>query len=234
LKGELLCGAIAARNIETETRKTEHEMRNSLTIPPELVENRRRRVAALRERIRAFALGAPLTLEIGCGHGHFLADYAAAFPVRQCIGIDLLSKRIERALRKRDRAALANLDFIKADATEFLEAAGSVAGSPICFEHFFVIHPDPWPKARHHKNRLIQDAFLDTIADLAAAGAHLWFRTDSAAYHEWTREHLCRHPRWNLISDSDAGNALPWPLEPDTIFSQRLPDSHSLVAVLAP
>ncbi|MBQ8445047.1 MAG: methyltransferase domain-containing protein, partial [Opitutales bacterium] len=63
-----------------------------------------------------------LTLEIGCGHGHFLAAYAQAFPQEFCLGLDLISKRIERANRKRELAGLTNLAFFKAEATERLLA----------------------------------------------------------------------------------------------------------------
>ena len=58
--------------------------------------------------------------EVGCGHGHFLAAFAAAHPEKQCVGIDISSDRITRANRKRERARLANLQFILADAEEFL------------------------------------------------------------------------------------------------------------------
>jgi tRNA (guanine-N7-)-methyltransferase len=185
------------------------------------------RVNALRARLSAapeaggVPPGAALTLEIGCGHGHFLAAYAAARPENYCVGVDLLTKRIERALRKRDRAALRNLDFFKADAFEFLEA---LPDSTRLAEIFFLF-PDPWPKTRHHKNRLIQVALLDRLAALSVAGnTRLHFRTDHADYFAWTREKLAAHPAWKLLEGE------PWPFEQETFFSKILPSYQSLVA----
>src|SRR5580704_12280201 len=60
--------------------------------------------------------------EIGCGHGHFLTAYARAHAHRLCIGVDLTQDRIARAGRKRDRAGLANLHFLQAEARDFLAA----------------------------------------------------------------------------------------------------------------
>src|SRR5476651_1270177 len=64
---------------------------------------------------------AEIVCEIGCGHGHFLAAYAAAHPDQICVGLDISGERIARAVRKRDRARLANLHFIHAEANEFLD-----------------------------------------------------------------------------------------------------------------
>ena len=82
-----------------------------------------------------------LTLEIGCGHGHFLTAYAAAHPDLRCLGLDIANDRIARALRKRDRARLANLDFVHADADDLLSALPE----EISLSQVFVLFPDPWP-----------------------------------------------------------------------------------------
>lgn len=164
---------------------------------------------------------AALTLEIGCGHGHFLAAYAAAHPGEYCVGVDLLTKRIGRALRKRDRAGLRNLDFFKADAFEFLEAMPDAAR----LARIFFLHPDPWPKLRHHKNRLVQTRLLDRLAALATPGVtRLHFRTDHGGYFEWTREKIAAHPAWRIVEGA------PWPFEQETFFSKLLPDHQSLIA----
>lgn len=162
-----------------------------------------------------------LTLEIGCGHGHFLAAYAAAFPQEFCIGLDLISKRIERAKRKRELAGLENLAFFKAEATELLLALPEKCR----FGKIFFLFPDPWPKKRHHKNRLIQTEMLDRLAERSVAGTRLHFRTDHAEYFEWSRELVSAHPRWRPLSEA------PWPFEHETYFQSILPDAYrSLVA----
>ena len=193
----------------------------------EIEANRVARIAALNARLTAApeAGGVPpcaaLTLEIGCGHGHFLAAYAAAHPANYCVGVDLLTKRIERGLRKRDRAGLRNLDFFKADAFEFLAA---IPDNTRLAEIFFLF-PDPWPKTRHHKNRLIQISLLDRLAALAVPGrTRLYFRTDHAGYFAWAGEMISAHPAWRILDGE------PWPFEHETFFSNLLPEYQSLVA----
>ncbi|MGN0834550.1 MAG: tRNA (guanine(46)-N(7))-methyltransferase TrmB [Candidatus Spyradosoma sp.] len=167
------------------------------------------------ELIGGFSLDG-LTLEIGCGHGHFLAAYAAAFPQESCIGIDLITKRVERALRKRDLAGLANLDFFKADAEEFFEALPP----KVMLDKLFLLFLDPWPKKRHHKNRIVQTATLDLWAARSRPGAKIFFRTEHAEFFEWAREHVAAHPAWEIVPDA------PWPFERETYFQSILPDAH--------
>jgi tRNA (guanine-N7-)-methyltransferase len=158
--------------------------------------------------------------EIGSGHGHFLTAYAAAHPGELCIGIDLIGERIARATRKRDRAKLPNLHFFQAEAHDFLAAlpADATLGAII------VLFPDPWPKRRHHKNRLLQSAFLDTLATRAGRGTRLYFRTDHRGYFAHTTAVLAAHPLWRIDP------AAPWIFESETVFQARAPTYHSLVA----
>jgi tRNA (guanine-N7-)-methyltransferase len=158
--------------------------------------------------------------EIGCGHGHFLAAYAAAHPRETCIGVDLVPERIARAEKKRDRARLPNLHFIRADARDFLAALLEDAR----FSRVFILFPDPWPKRRHHKHRIMQPGFLQEIAGRAGEGARLYFRTDYTPYFTAARSGLAEHASWR-ISDE------PWPFEEPTVFQKRASTYHSLVAI---
>lgn len=162
-----------------------------------------------------------ITLEVGAGHGHFLTDYAAAHPEEFCVGIDIVRDRVERATRKRDRAKLANLVFLLAEAGEFLGALPSTA----VFQRIFVLFPDPWPKRRHHKNRLMQAEFLSTIAKHAEKDAQLCFRTDDAAYFAAAKAEVLAHRDWDVLP------AAPWPFERVTVFQSRAPTYESLVAL---
>ena len=196
--------------------------------PPQLKEGfgevLAQRRAAVRETLSAVA--PPPTAfvwEVGCGHGHFLTAYAAAHPEKTCIGIDLVGERIERALRKRDRARLANLHFIRAEARLFLEALP--AGPRI--SDIFVLFSDPWPKARHHKHRVLQENFLAAAAAHAAPGCHLYFRTDHTPYFEDARAVIGESSHWELV-------AAPWPFEFETVFQSRATSHDSLVAELRP
>ena len=157
--------------------------------------------------------------EIGCGHGHFLAAYAAAHPDRLCIGLDISGERIDRAVRKRDRAKLSNLHFIQAESGVFLDALPQKT----TFSDLFVLFPDPWPKRRHQKNRLMQPEFLDMVAKLAGQGARLHFRTDYEPYFRDTESLIASHPHWEIIAES-------WPFEHVTVFQSRAAHHFSLIA----
>lgn len=185
---------------------------------------REQRLAALREQVfprLPLAEGRPLTLEIGCGHGHYLAAYAAAHPEEFCVGIDLLEDRIDRATRKATRAKLPNLVFAQAEASLFLGALGeSGAGlPPVRLRRVFVLFSDPWPKRRHWKHRVLQPALLDTLAPLTAPGAALHFRTDHADYFDYARAVVAEHPAWCLAEPDDPAGA--WPFEHVSVFEER-------------
>lgn len=161
------------------------------------------------------------TLEVGCGHGHYLTDYAAAHPAELCVGIDLLADRIARAQRKRDRARAANLQFLRAEARLFL----SELPAPARIGRLLLLFPDPWPKLRHHKHRILQPDFLSAVAERAAPGCRFYFRTDFAPYLEDGRAALSGHPRWEVVDES-------LPFERETVFQARAPAFGSCTARL--
>ncbi len=186
----------------------------------ELMEARRRDLRV--SHARNLAPQARFTWEIGSGHGHFLAAYAQTHPTELCIGIDIVSERIDRALRKRDRATLANLHFVHAEARLFLETLPAEA----TFSRLFILFPDPWPKLRHHKHRIMQPDFLAAVAARAGEGARLYFRTDFTPYYDDTKAVLAAHADWELFADG----AETWPFEHETVFQARAPSYHSLIA----
>lgn len=181
------------------------------------MEQRRSQLTAILEGI--LRPGTPFVWELGCGHGHFLTAYAHAHPDRLCIGIDIASDRITRALRKRDRAQLSNLHFVQAEARLFLETLPPDAQ----LAEAFVLFPDPWPKLRHHKHRVMQPDFLFRLADRMTPHGRLAFRTDDPAYFDATHRVVATHPRWQLVSE-------PWPFEYTTVFQSRASSHRSLLA----
>lgn len=188
------------------------------TIPFAAVLEERRRVLR-RELVRALPAGCSFIWELGSGHGHFLTAYAQAHPEKLCLGVDLVGERVGRALRKRDRARLTNLHFFQADARLFLEVLPPEASIGATF----ILFPDPWPKLRHHKHRIIQPAFLATLADRSALAGRVYFRTDFEPYFEQARGTLAAHPRWRLREE-------PWPFEFETVFQSRAARYRSLIA----
>ena len=136
------------------------------------------------------------TLEIGSGHGDFLIQYAQNFPERFCVGIDLITQRIAKSNRKANRANLTNVIFLKARAEEVLECQPE----DFLWNEIIVLYPDPWPKTRHHKNRLFQVEFLSQLAQRVVSGAKIHFETDSLPYFEETCQRIDAHSNWHPIT----------------------------------
>ncbi|PWU07356.1 MAG: tRNA (guanosine(46)-N7)-methyltransferase TrmB [Verrucomicrobia bacterium] len=184
-----------------------------------ILEEAAERKQCLKELCIAQFLGKTVTLEIGCGHGHFLTSYAKSYPDRIFIGIDLSTDRIGRGKKKQETARLSNLHFIKAEANEFIESLPE----GIVLEEIFILFPDPWPKTKHHKNRLMQESFLELLAQKVLPETKLYFRTDYDPYFEWTKEILEGSKFWEL----DDGL---WPFEEESVFQKRMVSYQSLVA----
>jgi len=123
---------------------------------------------------------APTILEIGFGMGETTATIAKAHPENNYLGIEVHTPGVGSLLKLIDEAKLVNLRLIQHDAVEVIEhmiAPGALAGAHIFF-------PDPWPKKRHHKRRLIQPAFVALLASRLAPGAYLHAATDWQEYAE--------------------------------------------------
>lgn len=186
------------------------------------LEIRAERLASLKEWIvTRFPPDEGLCLELGCGHGHWLTAYAEKYPDRYCLGVDLISHRIRKATEKGAKRSLDRLFFLKADVFELLEAWPN--HRPL--EAVFMLFPDPWPKKRHHKNRMIQEKVLSRLSELARPGARFCFRTDHEAMFEWTMTAFKEHPNWQMDP------AVPWPLENSTFFQELMDSWKSLIAV---
>jgi tRNA (guanine-N7-)-methyltransferase len=184
---------------------------------------RQARIEPIRKFLtESFELNTAVTLEIGCGHGHYLTAFAGQHPGKTCLGIDIVSKRIRKANEKKDKRTLANLWFLKAEVTEFMEAWPET----LRIERIFILFPDPWPKKRHAKNRILQPALLDSLSQAASPGTLLHFRTDDPANFEWGRIVITDHPRWTIRTDVE------WPFENPSYFQELLGVYESLTARL--
>ena len=196
-------------------------------MPREIFEKvRAARIAALQTELATIPLdpAEPIVLEIGCGNGHFLTAYGTVHPDELCIGVDLRLERIDKALRKRRRANLDKVFFLRCEVRDFL----CVLPAAIRLRDIYVLFPDPWPKKRHHKNRLLTAAFLDELAVRARPGARLVFRTDFQPYFDEVADTIVRHPRWRLQAP---GAPL---FEHPTVFQSRAPIFHTLSAEAVP
>lgn len=121
----------------------------------------------------------PLHVEIGIGNGEFLSHYAGLAPSSSWLGFEVFHKVFEKAVRRVRRLGLENVRLIQFDAELFIRLLPdvSVAG-------FYVNFPDPWPKARHHKRRLLKPWFIELMREKLIPGGQLSIATDHSGYAE--------------------------------------------------
>jgi tRNA (guanine-N7-)-methyltransferase len=132
---------------------------------------------------------APFELEIGSGKGTFLLQEAPSHPDVNFLGIEYAGEFYRYAADRIRRAALPNVRMLYADATEFVThwlADGSCSVVHLYFS-------DPWPKARHHKRRVVQDATLAQFHRVLRPGGELRLVTDHDALWTWYQEHIARN-----------------------------------------
>ena len=147
--------------------------------------------------------GSGFYLEIGSGHGHWLNSFAQKHPEKLFIGIDLITKRVRKAESKKKNQDLHNLFFYKAEASEFIEAIPD----KLSILSTYMMFPDPWPKKRHFKNRLIQENFLKALSKVSKRNSKFFFRTDHKGYFDWTKDLLSCSPFWEMSVEEWPHNA---------------------------
>jgi tRNA (guanine-N7-)-methyltransferase len=170
--------------------------------------------AATLDYASVFGNQNPLVIEIGFGMGIATAMIAEANPAVNYLGIEVHRPGIGKLLWEIERRGLNNVRIIEHDAVETLERmiqAASVAG-------FHVFFPDPWPKKRHHKRRLITRPFTSLLASRLAPGGYLYLVTDWADYGDWALAELSATE--GLVNAYD-GFALPQSWRPETRFERK-------------
>ncbi len=128
-------------------------------------------------------------LEIGFGGGEHLAAQAETHPCIDFIGCEVFENGVAKLLGEIDRRGLANVRIYPNDARPLLAAL-----APQSVGRVFILFPDPWPKARHHKRRLVAPVTLDRLAEIMTDGAELRLATDDLGYLGWMLEHTTNHP----------------------------------------
>ncbi len=157
-------------------------MRNNLTVSP---------VAASVEYVPEdylapldfdllFGRSAPVEIDLGCGDGSFITLLAQQRQERNFLGIERLIGRVRSTCRKAARENLSNLRVLRVEiayAVRYLVPPESVA-------RFHLLFPDPWPKTRHHRRRIVTAEFLESIRNALVPGGILQIATDQADYFE--------------------------------------------------
>jgi tRNA (guanine-N7-)-methyltransferase len=165
-----------------------------------------------------FGRRAPLVLEIGFGMGETTAAIAAAHPELDFLGVEVFVAGIGALARRVHEAGLRNVRILQHDAVEVVRdmiAPASLAGVHVFF-------PDPWPKARHHKRRLIAQPFAGALAERLQPGGTLHCATDWENYAGQMLEVLSQEPRLRNLHGAYAPSpASPLIERPTTKFNAR-------------
>lgn len=139
-------------------------------------------------------------LEIGFGSGEHLAHIASLYPNTGIIGCEPYLNGVAGLLKHIDDHRLNNVRIYADDARLLIDTLPDA-----CITRAYILYPDPWPKARHKKRRLVNTALLDRLARIMPKGATLRLATDDDDYCTWMLEHLLPHPafEWNATTSAD-------------------------------
>lgn len=163
---------------------------------------------------QTFGRSAPTVLEIGFGMGESTAQIAQSRPDLNFIGVEVHTPGVGSLLKQIEERGLSNVRVIQHDAVEVLQHM--MNESTLAGVHIFF--PDPWPKLRHHKRRLIQPDFVRLIASRLQPGGYLHAATDWEAYAEQILATLSQEP---LLENTADGYAARPDYRPLTKFEQR-------------
>ena len=125
-----------------------------------------------------FPIARPLEVELGSGDGSFMAKWAALWPERNFIGVERLLGRLRKLDRKGQRGGLLNLRLMRIEASYFLEYLLPLASVTALHLYF----PDPWPKRKHRKNRLVNERFPELASRVLTPEGVMYLRTDDEDY----------------------------------------------------
>lgn len=137
-----------------------------------------------------FQNGAPLEVDLGSGDGSYTLSLAEHHPERNFLAVERLLGRVQKTCRGAKERGLTNLKVLRLESSytaEWLLPRGSVS-------RLHLICPDPWPKAKHHRRRMIQQEFLETVHKLLVPDGVFIFKTDHEEYFEWAEEELAQFP----------------------------------------
>ena len=163
-----------------------------------------------------FGRSAPRVLEIGFGDGENLITVAAQYPERDVLGVEVHGAGVGRTLNEARLRGLTNLRVIRRDAVEVVERGLPAEG----FDEVLIFFPDPWPKSRHRRRRLVQPEFAALLVRVLKPEGVLRLATDWADYADHMIEVLDACP--GLVNTSGPGGFAPRPQDrPVTRFERR-------------
>jgi len=164
-----------------------------------------------REPFVDFVSQRPLHLEIGFGRPHHLCDLAAQLPDARVLGFEIRRRWVRAADKRATREGLDNIRVVEGDARPYVEQLMA----PASLDAVYILFPDPWWKKKHHKRRVFQPAFIETLGDRLVPGGMLVVKTDVEAYADLIYDQFMDLDGWELAGSSYA----------DPVIAQ-LPRSH--------
>ncbi|HXZ16969.1 MAG TPA: tRNA (guanosine(46)-N7)-methyltransferase TrmB [Roseiarcus sp.] len=145
-------------------------------------------------------------LEIGFGAGEHLIEEAKANPTVGLIGCEPFLNGVAAALAAIERVGISNVRLRRGDAQALVEAAPDGL-----FSRVFILYPDPWPKRRHNKRRVVSDAMVEALARVVKPGGEVRFATDVDDYAGWTLKRFLASPHFRWPALRAAHWRTPWP-----------------------
>src|SRR6516165_3420361 len=158
---------------------------------------------ACLDLLQLFGRNAPLHVDLGCGDGSFLCEMARQFPNKNFLGIERLTKRVEKVRSKAEK--IENVRVLRADtlfAVRYLLPECSV-------ETFYLLFPDPWPKRRHQFRRVFTSDFLNAIASTLQKHGVLRVATDQFDYFHQIERLSRAHLQFQVLPQSLEDSVLP-------------------------
>ncbi|MDR3277016.1 MAG: tRNA (guanosine(46)-N7)-methyltransferase TrmB [Treponema sp.] len=163
---------------------------------------------------KIFGNDKPVTMEIGFGMGAATAQIAGANPGKNYLGVEVFRAGVGKLLWEIEQRGLANIRIIEHDAVETLR--DMIGDNTVAAFHIFF--PDPWPKKKHHKRRLLTRPFTDLLARKLAPGGCLYMVTDWEDYAAWALGELSATPG---LANPWGGFAPRQPWRPQTKFERK-------------
>lgn len=182
-------GRTGGRPLSPRQRKLVDDLLPQLRIPADR--------AALADPLSLFSPGRKaLWLEIGFGGGEHVTAQAARHPDVGYFASEVFVEGLAKCLSDIEDDGLENVRLWDEDARELIDLLPDA-----CLDRVFILFPDPWPKKRHHKRRIIQADFLSALARVMKPGAHLRFATDVRSYADEALEKILAHGAFDWLAE---------------------------------
>ncbi len=143
--------------------------------------------------------GRPLEVGLGCGDGSFLLEMARHYPERDMLGVERLLGRVRKVCKRAVRQNLENARVLRLESRYVVEWLLPVA----VVSRMHLLCPDPWPKVRHHRRRLVQIEFLAAVRRALVPGGEWLFMTDHEEYCQWVQDKVAQFGEFECLPWDD-------------------------------